>query len=305
MYSDHYGLNQLPFTITPDTSFYFGHARAQEALNTLVVAARSGEGFIKVVGEVGTGKTLLCRKLLSVLESEDFVTAYIPNPYLEPMTLLLAVADELGVHYPDNVNQHQLLKSLTGSLIETHAAGKRVALCLDEAQAMPIETLEALRLLSNLETEHRKLLQVILFGQPELDERLDDPSIRQLKQRIGFSCNLSPMSVNEVERYVAYRLEIAGYRGPRLFARDAIKLLHRASRGVPRLINILAHKALMAGYGEGARYITQKYIKLAVHDTESARRRLTVFRARATRFAAALVAGLLLTAGAVVWGVWL
>jgi MSHA biogenesis protein MshM len=304
MYTAHYGLAELPFSITPDTHFFFAHASYQEALNTLLVAARSGEGFIKVTGEVGTGKTLLCRKFLNSLEAEAFVTAYVPNPYLEPTTLLLAVADELGVTTPENVNQHQLLKRLTQFLIDTHASGKRVLLCLDEAQAMPIESLEMLRLMSNLETERSKLLQVVLFGQPELDQKLNDPAIRQLQQRIGFSCRLGELNLPDVEYYLAHRLGIAGYRGPRLFSRDAVRLLFRASHGVPRLINILAHKALMAGFGEGARYITDKYVKLAILDTESARARLLEARRRWLRLAA-LFTALAASAGALVWGHWL
>jgi MSHA biogenesis protein MshM len=304
MYTEHYGLQQLPFGITPDTHFFFAHSSYQEALNTLLIAARSGEGFLKVVGEVGTGKTLLCRKFLNQLETESFVTAFIPNPYLEPMTLLLAVADELGVAYPENPNQHLLLKALTEFLIATHADGKRVVLCLDEAQAMPTESLEALRLLTNLETESRKLLQVVLFGQPELDIRLDEPSIRQLKQRITFSSNLGTLNAQDVEYYLAHRLGIAGYRGARLFARDAVRRLHRASRGVPRLINILAHKALMAGFGEGARYITDHYVKLAILDTESARVRAVAARRRWLRVGG-LLAALTASAGALVWAHWL
>jgi MSHA biogenesis protein MshM len=304
MYTEHYGLQQLPFGITPDTHFFFAHSSYQEALNTLLIAARSGEGFLKVVGEVGTGKTLLCRKFLNQLETENFVTAFIPNPYLEPMTLLLAVADELGVIYPETPNQHLLLKALTEFLITTHAGGKRVVLCLDEAQAMPTESLEALRLLTNLETESRKLLQVVLFGQPELDVRLDEPSIRQLKQRITFSSNLGTLNAQDVEYYLAHRLGIAGYRGARLFARDAVRRLHRASRGVPRLINILAHKALMAGFGEGARYITDHYVKLAISDTESARTRVVAARQRWLRVGGLLTA-LAASAGALVWAHWL
>ena len=301
MYTAHFGLAELPFTITPDTSFFFPHSSYQDALNTLLVAVRSGEGFIKVIGEVGTGKTLLCRKLLALLEEESFVTAYIPNPYVEPMTLLLAVADELGVGYEPGVNQHQLLKLLTQYLIDSNAAGKQVVLCLDEAQAMPTETLEALRLLSNLETERSKLLQVVLFGQPELNTRLDDPAIRQLSQRIGFSCTLSTLNQNDVEYYLAHRLGKAGYRGARLFSRDAVRQLHRASRGIPRVINILAHKAMMASYGEGARYITDKYVKLAIQDTESARRRPRMLRTRYAKIAATLIAATLVIAGVLLW----
>jgi MSHA biogenesis protein MshM len=300
MYTEHYGLQQLPFGITPDTQFFFAHSSYQEALNTLLIAARSGEGFLKVVGEVGTGKTLLCRKFLNQLETESFVTAFIPNPYLEPMTLLLAVADELGVAYPENPNQHLLLKALTGFLIATHANGKRVVLCLDEAQAMPTESLEALRLLTNLETESRKLLQVVLFGQPELDIRLDEPSIRQLKQRITFSSNLGTLNAQDVEYYLAHRLGIAGYRGARLFARDAVRRLHRASRGVPRLVNILSHKALMVGFGMGAHYITDHCVKLAILDTESTRTRAMAARRRRLRVGA-LLAALAASASALVW----
>ena len=300
MYASHFGLTELPFSITPDTSFFYGHSSYQDALNTLLVSVRSGEGFIKVVGEVGTGKTLLCRKLLASLE-EDFVTAYIPNPYLEPMTLLLAVADELGVAYGGQANQHHLLKSITSFLVDVHARGRRVVLCLDEAQAMPIETLEALRLLSNLETERRKLLQVVLFGQPELDARLDDPSIRQLRQRISFSCNLGAMSVEDVEYYVAHRLGVAGYRGPRLFSREAVHTLHRASRGIPRLVNVLAHKAMIAAFGEGVHLVGMRYVKEAVADTESTRLRLTPQRVRIIKAAAAVLALLLMSAGMLMW----
>ena len=299
MYTEHYGFRELPFSITPDTHFFFGHSSYQEALNTLLIAVRSGEGFIKVVGEVGTGKTLLCRKFLNTLEADGFVTAYVPNPYLEPMTLLLAVADELGVAYPENVNQHQLLKSLNRFLLETHAAGRNVVLCLDEAQALPVESLEALRLLSNLETESSKLLQVVLFGQPELDRKLNDPSIRQMKQRITFTCNLDALNLQDLEYYLAHRLGIAGYRGPRLFSREAVRLLYRGSRGVPRLINILAHKSLMAGFGEGARYITDKYLKLAIQDTESAQRRLSM--GPPPRRLALLTLLLLVSLGALLW----
>ena len=291
MYGTHFGLLELPFTITPDTSFFFAHSSHQEALNTLLVAARSGEGFMKVIGEVGTGKTLLCRKFMAALDHQEFVTAYIPNPYLQPMTLLLAVADELGIAYPQHINQHQLLKLLNRYLIDTYAEGKRVLLCLDESQAIPLETLESLRLLSNLETERRKLLQVVLFGQPELNVRLDNPSIRQLKQRVSFSCQLSPLSLSEVEFYISHRLAVAGYRGPRLFPHKVVKQIYRASNGIPRLVNILAHKSLMAAFGEGARVVAERHVRMAVADTESTQGLVTV-RARILRYLTALVSTL-------------
>lgn len=305
MYEEHFGLREAPFTLTPNTSFFVGHATHQEALNTLLVAVRSGEGFMKLTGEVGTGKTLLCRTFIDMLEKEEFVTAYIPNPYVGPNTLLLGVADELGIEYPEKVNQHQILKLLTKYLIDTYADGKRVVLCLDEAQAMPVETLEALRLLTNLETERRKLMQVVLFGQPELNEKLNDQSIRQLKQRITFSYNLRPMNREEVEYYVSYRLSIAGYNGPRLFSDKSIRILFKASGGVPRLVNILANKAMLAAFGEGAQEINAQHVKLAVQDTESTFNPIARLKARLLRYVTALLGVSVISLGLSNWIGWL
>jgi MSHA biogenesis protein MshM len=272
MYCAHFGLGEPPFGITPDTGFYYPCSRHQAALNTLLVAARNGEGFIKVTGEVGTGKTLLCRKFLASLE-ERFSSAYIPNPYLEPHTLLLALADELEVELDPDLDQHRLLKALTAALMDFAAAGRPVVLCLDEAQAMPGESLEALRLLTNLETEKRKLLQVVLFGQPELDRRLEQPAVRQLKQRITFHYYLGPLTRPELDAYVAHRLSVAGCEGG-LFDLPARRLLYLASGGVPRLVNILAHKAMLAAFGEGARLVTARHVREAAADTPAARNRM-------------------------------
>lgn len=266
MYAEHFGLRELPFGITPDTSFFFGSPRSQEALNTLLVAARGGEGFIKITGEVGTGKTLLCRKFMATL-GDGFVTAYIPNPFLEPRTLMLALADELEVTLDKYVAQHQMLKTLTERLLALAAEGKQVVLCLDEAQAMPVETLEALRLLTNLETEKRKLLQIVLFGQPELNRKLELDAIRQLAQRITFHYHLGPLSRDDLDFYVAHRLRVAGFTGARLFSDGAIRRLYRASGGIPRLVNILAHKALMLCYGEGRQLVGTAHVGAAARDT--------------------------------------
>ncbi len=271
MYTAHFGLREAPFGITPDTSFFFTSPHSQEALNTLLVAARSGEGFIKITGEVGTGKTLLCRKFMSTL-GRGFVTAYIPNPYLEPRTLMLALADELEIALGRDVDQHQLLKSITNRLLELAADGKQVLLCLDEAQAIPIESLEALRLLTNLETEKRKLLQIVLFGQPELNRNLELDSIRQLAQRITFHYHLGPLTRDDMEYYVGHRLRVAGYAGARMFTRQAINKLYRASGGIPRLVNILAHKALMVSYGTGAHQVNRAHVAEAAKDTISSKR---------------------------------
>jgi len=272
MYTAHFGLRELPFGITPDTSFFFGSPHSQEALNTLLVAARTGEGFIKITGEVGTGKTLLCRKFMATLGPE-FVTAYIPNPYLEPRTLMLALADELEVGYDRDADQHQVLKAITHRLLALASDGRRVLLCLDEAQAMPVETLEALRLLTNLETEKRKLLQIVLFGQPELNRKLELQSIRQLAQRITFHYHLGPLTRDDLDYYVAHRLRVAGYDGARLFSRGAVARLYVASGGVPRLVNILAHKALMLCYGQGRQQVERAHVLAAARDTLATSRR--------------------------------
>jgi MSHA biogenesis protein MshM len=266
MYQSHFGLREVPFSITPDTSFFFTSPHSQEALNTLLVAARSGEGFIKITGEVGTGKTLLCRKFIATL-GDEFVTAYIPNPYLEPRTLMLALADELELTLDKDVDQHQLLKSITFRLMELAGQNKQVVLCLDEAQAIPLESLEALRLLTNLETEKRKLLQIVLFGQPELNMNLEQDSIRQLAQRITFHYHLGPLNKDDLEYYLAHRLRVAGFTGGRLFGRGAVAQLYAASGGIPRLINILAHKALMLAYGEGKQEVSKRHISIAAQDT--------------------------------------
>ena len=277
MYLAHFGLSEPPFGITPDTSFFFSCADYQQALNTLLIAVRNGEGFIKITGEVGTGKTLLCRQFLASINKDPtstrqhFVTAYIPNPYLEPRTLLLALADELHLVLRKDANQHQLLKSLTRALLRFAKQGKRVVLCLDEAQAMPLESMEAIRLLTNLETEKNKLLQIILFGQPELNIRLQQDSIRQLNQRITFHYHLTPLSRGDMDYYLSHRLKVAKFSGGRLFSQPAVKLLHAASGGIPRLVNILAHKALMLAYGEGKQHVEARHVRAAATDTESAK----------------------------------
>ncbi len=270
MYLDYFGLKEPPFTLTPDTEFFFDHGSHREALNVLQVALQGGEGFIKVTGEVGTGKTLICRKLLGLLD-EQYVTAYIPNPFLNPTALRMALAEELGIQFARNIGQHRLLGLITDKLIDYSAQGKQVVLLLDEAQAMPDETLEALRLLTNLETEKRKLMQVVLFGQPELDQRLAQKKLRQLRQRIVFSYRLDALDRRTVGEYVCHRLGVAGCTRPDLFTPRALKQVHRTSRGIPRLVNLLSHKAMMAAYGAGARSITPAHIRLAASDTDDTR----------------------------------
>lgn len=268
-YLRHFGLREPPFGITPDTSFFFPCRSTQEALNTLLIAISNGDGFIKITGEVGTGKTLLCRKFLGTLDGA-WVTAYIPNPSFDSRTLLLALAEELGAPVESGVDQHRLLKTITRKLLDLARQRKRVVLCMDESQAMPLETLETLRLLTNLETEKRKLLQVVLFGQPELDRKLALESIRQLRQRIIFQHDLKGLDDDEVGAYFAHRLGVAGYAAQPMLTAGARRVLSRASRGVPRLVNILAHKSLLLVYGEGGRRIEPRHARSAVKDTPAA-----------------------------------
>lgn len=269
MYLYHFGLTELPFTLTPNTSFFVGLAPHNEALAVLLTALKTGEGFIKVVGEVGTGKTLLCRKLLNEIP-DHFVTAYIPNPYLKPDELRRAVAQELGVKQAQRMSLQLLTQRIQERLLELHSRGHSVVLILDEAQALPEESLEALRLFTNLETESRKLLQVVLFAQPELEQRLSTQQFRQLRQRITFSYKLRPMTKVEVIQYVNHRMSVAGYKGPALFSQSLATKIAHASRGIPRLVNILAHKMLMLAYGQGSYQLSNKHLTSAIKDTEDA-----------------------------------
>ncbi|ELM3614856.1 AAA family ATPase [Aeromonas sobria] len=273
MYLTHFGLQEAPFSLTPNTGFYYGLPPHEEALQVLNWALEQGEGFIKVTGEVGTGKTLLCRKLLSELGSEACPVrlAWLPNPHLTPAELRIALALELGLAVRDQ-SELDLTDRIHRHLISLHQQGSRVVVLIDEAQALPDETLEAIRLFGNLETESSKLLQIVLFGQPELDARLAKPHLRQLRQRIGFSYCLRPLRFDETRAYLEHRLQVSGYLGAPLFASSAMRRLWRASRGIPRLINVLAQKCLMLAYGQGARQIDSRLVRLAIRDTEDASR---------------------------------
>lgn len=270
MYLEHFKLNELPFGLTPNTGFFCQLKGHEEALNVLLFSIRSGEGFIKIIGEVGSGKTLLCRKLLDSLGSE-FFTAYIPNPDLNPIELRRAFARELGIDVQSLQDQHELLTIIYHRLLQLHEHGKQVVLLLDEAQALPLETLEAVRLLTNIETEKNKLLQVVLFGQPELDDHLRKPQLRQLNQRITFSYYLPLMTREDLDTYLFHRLAIAGFTTGVIFAEKARDTLFRASRGVPRIVNILCHKALLVAYGKGEGKVTNKIMRIAIMDTEFAK----------------------------------
>ena len=269
LYLRHFGLQESPFSLTPNTEFYVDLPQHHEALEVLTTALNVGEGFIKVTGEVGTGKTMLCRKLMKEAGA-DWVIAYIPDPYLTPSELRWALACELGLKQADHIDGQQLVHLLQHHLVVLAVKSKKVILVIDEAQALPDDTLEALRLLTNLETEQRKLLHVVLFGQPELDKRLASYQFRQLRQRVSFSYYLRHMSYDEVEEYVLARLDIAGVKLP-LFDSRALKAVWKYSRGVPRLVNVLSHKGLMLAFGENKLKVSASHVRYAALDTEDVR----------------------------------
>ena len=266
MYLEHFGLREAPFKITPHTEFFFAGANRGETLEALIYAITSGEGIVKVTGEVGAGKTMLCRVLMERLP-KSVETIYFAVPSLSPDELLATVATDLGVD-TDATNITKLIRALQVRLIEIHGSGKRAVALIDEAHAMPVETLDQIRLLSNLETSHEKLIQIVLFGQPELDQHLSMPNIRQLKERITHSFNLLPLPARDIKDYLNFRLRAAGYHGPDLFGAEALKLITEASEGLTRRINIYADKTLLAAYAAGTHTITADHVRAAITDTQ-------------------------------------
>lgn len=269
-YLAHFGLAEAPFGLTPDTDFFFASPPHREALNTLLYALENGEGFIRIVGAVGTGKTLLCRTLLASLPKRCRAV-YLPNPALEPAGILFAVAEELGLKLTGKENHYRVHKAIQSKLIALAKRDIRVVMILDEAQAIPLESMETVRLLSNLETEKRKLLTIVLFGQPELDARLQ--AIPQFETRISFHDSLRPLTRVELEAYLSHRMARAGFGHAALpFSPHAIGLLHQASAGVPRVVNVIAHKALMLAYGKGLPRVGWREMRHAARDTLAAKK---------------------------------
>ena len=266
IYLEHFGLKEAPFKITPHTEFFFAGANRGETLEALIYAITSGEGMVKVTGEVGAGKTMLCRVLMERLP-ETVETIYLAVPSLSRDEMLAVIAGDLGVDVPVG-NTTKLIRALQNRLIDIHAAGRQVVALIDEAHAMPLETLEQIRLLSNLETAHDKLMQIVLFGQPELDQHLLLPNMRQLKERITHSFNLLPLPARDIKDYLDFRLRAAGYKGPNLFSADALKLIAEASEGLTRRINIYADKTLLAAYASGTHTLTGDHVRAAISDTQ-------------------------------------
>lgn len=267
MYYAHFGLKQPPFKITPNTEFFFSGGNRGAILDALTYSITSGEGIIKVVGEVGSGKTMLCRMLQTLLP-EKVESVYLANPSVAPEDVLHAIAFELQLELPQAADRLQVMQVLQKYLLDRHAEGKQVVIFVEEAQSMPLATLEEIRLLSNLETKHDKLLQIVLFGQPELDANLNQTQIRQLRERITHSFNLGPLVESDVSDYLIFRLRAAGYYGPHLFSKSAIRMVAKSSEGLVRRVNILADKALLAAFSDNVYQVTPKHVKAAIRDSE-------------------------------------
>jgi MSHA biogenesis protein MshM len=266
VYLSHFGFDEPPFRITPHTDFFFGGANRGATLEALLYAVTNDEGIVKVSGEVGSGKTMLCRVLMERLPA-SVETIYLANPSLARDEILIAIADELKLDLGSE-RSTRVVRALQEELIRLYSEGRRVVVLIDEAHAMPRETLEEIRLLSNLEANRHKLLQLVLFGQPELDQHLDTSDMRQLKERITHSFRLSPMAREDIESYIEFRLRAAGYRGPNPFTHAAIRHIVDASEGLTRRINILADKALLAAFASNTHSVTEREVKRAIDDSE-------------------------------------
>jgi MSHA biogenesis protein MshM len=267
MYYAHFGLKDPPFKITPNTEVFYTGGNRGAVLDALIYAINTGEGIVKVVGEVGSGKTMLCRMLQTMLP-EKVESIYLANPSVAPEDVLHAIAFELQLKLPKNADRLKVMQVLQTHLLARHAAGKQVVIFVEEAQGMPLATLEEIRLLSNLETKHDKLLQIVLFGQPELDENLNQTNIRQLRERITHSFNLAPLETKEIGEYLIFRLRAAGYFGPHLFTNAAIAKIASSAQGLVRRVNILADKSLLAAFAENVYQVTPKHVQAAIGDSE-------------------------------------
>ncbi len=276
MYLEHFALKCHPFRITPDPTFFHTGGGRGEILNALVYAITSGEGIVKVIGEVGSGKTMLCRILEERLPASIEIV-YLANPNLSPHDILYAIAFELKLPVTVATERLLVMQHLQAHLLEQHVAGSSVVVFIEEAQGMPLETLEEIRLLSNLETHRHKLLQIVLFGQPELEKKLRQRTIRQLKERITHSFNLEPLTTAEVSEYIRFRLQAAGCDKSAVFSSGAERLIARASCGLIRRINILADKAMLAVYADSnastlasttREMVQSRHVRTAINDSE-------------------------------------
>ena len=267
MYLDYYGLSEPPFSITPNPRFLFYSAKHREAFNHLLYGIRERKGFVQLTGEVGAGKTTLCRALLNELGKNCTSTALILNTALDPENLVKAIAMEFGL-VVKGLDRLEILMEINAFLLRQMEEGRDTVLIIDEAQDLSNQLLEEVRLLSNLETEDRKLLQIILLGQPELRDRLNDPALRQLRQRITVRYHLSPLKRSEIPLYVQHRLSVSGRGSGPYFTRGALWRIYCYSKGIPRLVNAVCDKCLLAGYVQRSNRINYRLVGRAIRELE-------------------------------------
>ncbi len=266
MYKSFYNLQRNPFEITPDPSFLFPTTRHNEALASLYYGMTAHRGFVVLTGEVGTGKTLILRSLLALLQHRDVAFALIFNPTLSPLEFIRYIAGDFGLPVLAKAKD-ELIHVLNGFLLQRYQKGLNTILVVDEAHHLSPEILEEIRLLTNLETSQQKLLQIVLAGQPELDQKLDSHELRQLKQRIALRCHLEPLSPNETREYISRRLRIAGAPAAgEIFSEPALEAVFRHSRGIPRVINTICENALLSGYAKQLATITGEIIDGVARD---------------------------------------
>ncbi|MBI2370641.1 MAG: AAA family ATPase [Deltaproteobacteria bacterium] len=303
MYRHFYGLNERPFNLTPDPRFLFLSENHRGALEHLIYGIRQREGFIAITGDVGTGKTTLCRALLEKLDPKT-KSALVLNPLLSEEELLRAILQDFGV--PSRAQSKKgLIDDLNGFLLGQLGSGSPAVLIVDEAQDLSLPVLEQLRILSNLETTKEKLLQIVLMGQNELRDKLALPALRQLNQRISVRYHIRPLQPDEVPRYILHRLMVAGARGGVSFSQDALERISRESQGIPRLINLICDRALLAGYVERARTIGASLVDRAVQSLQGEAPAPPRAQTRSRRWpAAAGIGGAVLVASLLILGVW-
>ncbi len=299
MYLEHFGLNEPPFKITPVTDFFFPGANRAEILDALLYAINESEGVIKVTGEVGSGKTMLCRMLLE--RFPDKVEAvYLANPSLSREEMLYAIADGLKLNL-DGQRVNIILQTLQNHLELKTSQGKRVVILVDEAHAMPLETMEELRLLYNLQVGNHKLLHIVLFGQPELNDKLNQPNMRQLKDRIIHHFSMLPLSQNIIESYLLFRMRTAGYRGPTPFSVAAAALIGKASQGLMRRVNILADKSLLSAFVENTHNVEVRHVQAAIRDSELTPQSQTWWKPKITTGAALVIVSAMTIGAGITW----
>lgn len=271
MYIQHFGFAQYPFSLTPNTRYFLKLPSHERAFETLMLSLTAEGSFVQLTGEIGTGKTLLCRMAINALDlhSSKYLTAYIPHPVLDEKAMIEAIAEELGIVLEPDTSYYETLKVLTENIKRLMNAGKELVLFIDEAQAIPEESLEAVYLLTTIRSTKNSSLKVILFGQPELKDLLDCPVLKQVREATSNSFDLPALDREGCSAYIDHRLMKAGYSGHRLFSEDAVDMIFQQSRGIPRLVNIICHKALMSAFGKGDHKIEPLHVEAAVADTDS------------------------------------